>query len=492
MRFSLRARLILSFLGVIAATAALVVILANRITTDRFTYLVSTTGQMRARNLAPLFADYFAQTGSWDGVEALMDSTIEPAASMMGQGRHGWMMGIIGAEDSTATPWPSTGMRSMMGMMASDGERLLLADAVGQIVADSLGQDIGTTLTAADLEKGAPVVVGEQQAGTLIVASGLGTLTPDQNAFLSQVQWLMVAAAVVAVLAVLLVGSIQARRIVAPVRALADAARRVAGGEFTQIPVTSQDELGEMALAFNTMAAELKQQHALRRRVMADIAHELRTPLSVLQIDLESIEDGLSEPTPEVVTRLQEEVALLNRLVEDLRMLSLAEAGELNLEIQPVDVGHLVQTAVERVRGAAQEKGVSLTSELAEGLPAVTGDEQRLSQVLSNLLSNALRHTQQGGQIAVVARQVDGDEVRIAVQDNGEGIPADELPHVFERFYRTDHARSRDTGGSGLGLAIARSLVEALGGRIWAESAEGSGSTFAFSLPVTRRPEPAQ
>jgi signal transduction histidine kinase len=490
MKLSLRARLILSFLGVIAATAALVVILANRITVDRFTYLVSNTGQMRARNLAPLFGDYFAQAGSWDGVEALMDSYTEPAAAMMGQGRRGWMGGIRGAEDSAGTPWPSTGMRSMMGMMASDGERLLLADAGGQIVADSLGQDVGTLLAAADLDKGTPIVVGEQQAGTLIVASGLGTLTPDQNAFLNQVKWLMVVAAVVAGLAVLLVGSIQARRIVAPVRALADAARRVAGGEFAQIPVTSQDELGEMALAFNTMAAELKQQHSLRRRVMADIAHELRTPLSVLQIDLESIEDGLSEPTPEVVTRLQEEVTLLNRLVEDLRMLSLAEAGELQLEVQPVDVGHLVQTAVDRVRGAAQEKGVSLTSELPDGLPAVAGDAQRLSQVLSNLLSNALRHTSQGGQIAVVAQQADGKDVRITVQDDGEGIPVDELPHVFERFYRTDHARSRDTGGSGLGLAIARSLVEAHGGQIGVESVEGESSTFALSLPVSDEPQP--
>ena len=317
MRLSLRARLILSFLAVIAATAGLVVVLANRITADRFTYLVSTTGQMRAHNLAPLFADYLTQAGSWDGVEALMDSTIEPAAAIPGQGRRGRMMGIRGAEDPAGNPWPPTGMRSMMGMMASDGERLLLADAAGQIVADSLGQDAGARLTDADLDKGAPIIVGEQQMGTLIVASGLGTLTPDQNAFLSQVKWLMVVAAVVAGLAVLLVGSFQARRIVAPVRALADAARRVAGGEFAQVPVTSQDELGEMALAFNTMASALKQQHALRRRVMADIAHELRTPLSVLQIDLESIEDGLAEPTPEVVSRLQEEVALLNRLVED-------------------------------------------------------------------------------------------------------------------------------------------------------------------------------
>lgn len=299
----------------------------------------------------------------------------------------------------------------------------------------------------------------------------------------------MVVAAIVAGLAVLFVGSLQARRIVAPVRALADAARRVAGGEFAQMPVTSRDELGEMAVAFNTMAAELKRQHTLRRRAMADIAHELRTPLTVLQIDLESIEDGLTEPTAEVVARLQGEVALLNRLVEDLRMLSLAEAGELHLEVRPVAVGPLVQSVLERVRGAAQEKGVGLTGEIGERLPPVAGDALRLSQVLFNLLSNAVRHTPPGGQIVVAAHQVDGRQVRISVQDTGEGIPAGDLPHVFERFYRADSARSRDTGGgSGLGLAIARSLVEAHGGRIWAESVEGAGSTFALVLPVSREP----
>jgi len=469
MKLSLRARLVLSFLGVIAATAALVVILANRITTDRFTYLVSNAGQMHARNLAPIFADYYAEAGSWSGVETLMDSYATLSVPSMGHGRRG----------------------TMMGMTTSSGERLLLADAGGQIVADSQGQDIGILLSTADLGKGASVVVGEQQVGTLIVASGLGTLTADQSAFLSQVKWLMVAAGIVAGLAVLLVGSIQARRIVAPVRALADAARRVAGGEFAQIPVTSQDELGEMALAFNTMAAELKQQHTLRRRVMADIAHELRTPLSVLQIDLESIEDGLAEPTPEVIARLQEEVALLNRLVEDLRMLSLAEAGELHLEMQAVNVGTLVQTAAERVRSVAQEKGVGLKSRINEGMPPVAGDAQRLSQVLSNLLSNALRHTAAGGQIIVAARQDKNDRVRVTVQDTGEGIPADELPHIFERFYRTDHDRSRDTGGSGLGLAIARSLVEAHGGRIWVDSVEGKGSAFVFELPASIEPQSA-
>jgi len=471
MKTSLRARLTLSFLLVIVATAGLVALLANRITAERFTVYVSNAGQIQARVLAPLFADYYAQVGNWAGVEALLADSADTPGGMMGRGRHG--NGIM--------------MGSMQSIMQSGHERLLLADARGQVIADSAGQPIGAQLSKADLSKGAPIVVGDRQVGTLVVASGLGTLTSDQSAFLRQINGLMILAAVGAGIAVLLMGAWQARRILAPVRALAAAARRIAVGDLSQrIPVASDDELGEMAAAFNTMAAQLEQQHELRRRAMADIAHELRTPLSVLRIDLESIEDGLTEPTPQVVARLQDEVALLNRLVEDLRMLSLVEAGELRMDTEPLDLGELVQSTLERVNGAAREKGVALSADLDQPLPPVAGDRQRLTQVLLNLLSNALRHTPSGGQVWVRAHQT-GDEVRVSVLDDGEGIPPAELPHVFERFYRADRARSREAGGTGLGLTIARSLVQAHGGRMWAESppqAGGQGSVFTFALPV--------
>jgi signal transduction histidine kinase len=365
-------------------------------------------------------------------------------------------------------------------------ENLLLMDAEGHIIVNNARQNADYYLSEADLEKGAPIIVGGRQVGTLVVTSGLGVLTSNQSAFLSQAKQLMVLAAIATGLAVLLVGSFQAQRIVAPVRALADAARRVAGGDLTQrVPVTSQDELGEMAVAFNTMAAELEQQHALRRRAMADVAHELRTPLSVLQIDLESIEDGLTAPTPDVITRLQEEVALLSRLVEDLRTLSLAEAGELQMDLEEIDVRELIRATTRRVRAAAREKGVTISAELPGQLPPITGDGQRLAQVLFNLLSNALRHTPAGGQITITAQYTGEKDVQVSVRDTGEGIPSAELSHVFERFYRTDRARSRDTGGSGLGLSIARSLVEAHSGRIWAHSVEGQGSTFTFQVPGT-------
>ncbi|HET89248.1 MAG TPA: HAMP domain-containing protein [Chloroflexi bacterium] len=470
MKHSLRTRLTLSFLLVIVATAGLVVLLANRITANRLTYMVSHAGRLKAQRLAPLFANYYVQVGSWDGVEALMADlfTVQWSHGMRGFGQQGGRMPMMG----------------MMGTTEAEDERLFLVDGAGQIVAISVGQNDDVRLSPDSLNQGAPILVAGQPVGRLIVASSLGGLTANQTSFLRQVNWLMVLAALVAGLAVLIVGSFQARRIVAPVRELAQAARRVADGDLSQrVRVTSEDELGEMGEAFNRMAAELERQHELRHRAMTDIAHELRTPLSVLQIDIESIEDGLTDPTPEVIAGLREEVVLLKRLVEDLRMLSLAEAGELQLELEPVDVAALVRSAVERGRAAAREKGVTLSADVSGPLPPVLGDGHRLIQVLLNLLSNALRHTPPGGQVTVILRSA-GQGVHVVVRDTGEGIPADALPHLFERFYRTDQARSRDAGGSGLGLTIARSLVEAHGGRIWAESEPGAGSTFTIALPT--------
>lgn len=465
MRYSLRTRLTLSFLVAIAVTAGLVVLLANLITANRFKGLVSQAGQRYAQRLAPVFADYYAEVGGWDGVEELM-AYVQDAFR--------------------GPPSHAPGPRHLMprsGMVEPEGERLLLVDGDGNVIADSRAGMVVPGNLASNLDKGAEIVVDGQQVGTLIVYSGLGRLTSAQEDFLRQVNLLMLVAGGVAVLGVLIVGSLQAHRIVKPVRALAAAAHRVADGDLSQrIPVTSDDELGEMATAFNTMAAELERQHELRHRAMADIAHELRTPLSVLQVQLESVEDNLTEPTPEVIAGLQGDLAYLSRLVEDLRVLTLADAGELHVEAEPVEVGGLVRDVTERMQTAARTKGVVLDAHLPDTNFSVTGDAQRLTQVLLNLLSNALQHTPPGGQVIVSARQGEG-EVHVTVQDTGAGIAPDDLPHVFERFYRADRARSRDTGGSGLGLSIAKSLVEAQGGAITVESQLGQGSVFTVILP---------
>jgi signal transduction histidine kinase len=252
-----------------------------------------------------------------------------------------------------------------------------------------------------------------------------------------------------------------------------------------QLPVRSDDEFGQMSAAFNEMAAEITRQTALRRRQVADVAHELRTPLSVLRLELEAVEDGL-QPPRDAVAHVSEELGLLERLVEDLRLLAQADAGELSLELRPTDLGALIEGTVERWQGRAGARGLALTAQVESHLPPVMLDQLRVNQVLTNLLSNALRHTPTGGRIEIQVASADqGQALRVSVVDSGEGIPPDVLPHVFERFYRTDPARSREQGGAGLGLAIARQAVELHGGRMWAESELGAGSAFHFTLPIT-------
>ena len=464
---SLRTRLIFSFLVIIIVTTGLFVLLTNLIITQRFNSMVIRDGQRYSMRISPLFAEYYAQTGGWEGIEELVDS-FQNQRPMLGPFGHKPHIDGVGME------W----------MAAATEERLLLLDVDGQLVFDSAPSDSAIQELPEDTEKGIPIVVENEQVGTLIVASTLGILTTVQSDFIHQVNIVMLVAALIAVLAVLVVGTWQARKIIAPVQALAEASRRVADGDLSQkIPVTSQDELGEMAVAFNTMAAELTQQQELRLRAMADIAHELRTPLTVLQIDLESIEDGLTIPNAETITRLKSEVFHLNNLVEDLRILSRVDAGDLTIDFQPLEIVALVRVVINRVRETARENEIDLVAHLPEMELWVIGDDQRLAQVLLNLLSNAFQHTPPNGQVTVTVKR-EGDEVHLSVQDTGEGIPAGDIPHIFKRLYRADLARSRDKGNSGLGLSIARSLVEAHSGRIWVDSIEGEGSIFTISLPL--------
>jgi len=241
-----------------------------------------------------------------------------------------------------------------------------------------------------------------------------------------------------------------------------------------------------VAQAFNQMTAALEEAERQRRNMVADIAHELRTPLSVLQGNLQAILDDVYPLNKEEIARLYDETRLLGRLVDDLRELALADAGQLRLNLQPLKVAPVVQATVESLSLAAENQGVALSAELPEDLPLVRADPDRLGQVLRNLVVNALQHTPAGGSVVVRAATIAG-AVEISVADTGEGIAPEDLPHVFERFWRADASRSWDkrwAGGTGLGLSVAQSLVEAQGGRIWAESALGRGSTFRFTLPL--------
>jgi len=250
------------------------------------------------------------------------------------------------------------------------------------------------------------------------------------------------------------------------------------------VPVRSQDELGELATAFNQMSSDLARANALRRQMTADIAHDLRTPLTVITGYLESLRDGVLKPSPGRFDAMYSEAQHLQRLVEDLRTLSLADAGELPLNRRPTSPRALLEELAAAYEHRAAQAGVTLQVRANHYIPLIQVDPDRIKQVLSNLISNALRYTPTGGQISLTATRHD-DQVLLSVQDSGMGITPEALPHIFERFYRGDPARPGQEGESGLGLAIARSIVKMHGGRIWAESDPGAGSTFIIALPNT-------
>jgi signal transduction histidine kinase len=311
---------------------------------------------------------------------------------------------------------------------------------------------------------------------------------------------LLVAGAVAAVVA-LAIARWLARGMTQPLRDMAEAARRMETGDYTRRVVTdSRDEVGRLADAFNRMSAELDGLEMLRRELVANVSHELKTPISALRAHLENLLDGVEEPNPETLQVMLVQSERLGRLVDQLLDLSKLESGDVPLEREPVEVAPLVAQVLSEIQVARPEAEVSVSDALPVDLPAVFADRERVHQVLFNLLDNAVRLTPSGGRVTVTASRHIGS-VDVAVADTGPGISAEDLPRVFERFFRVDASRSRDDGGTGIGLAIARSVVEAHGGRIWAESEPGKGSTFTFELPVAsaegepasgaRMPEPS-
>lgn len=455
-------KLIGAFFLVIIVGIAVTAVLANQVTTSEFRLYMFRGGMGGAGQIRAALAEYYAQRGNWAGVGTVFETDMGPRG-MMGQYRRG-------------------PMGPMMGAMAMSSD-LALADASGRIVYSPQGRT-GQQASPAELNNGLPILVNGQQVGTLL--GGAVPLSAQDQAFLDQVNRAILVSGLIAGGLALIVGAILAASITAPLRRLRAAAEAIAQGRLDQrVPPGPPDEIGALSAAFNRMAESLAQAEELRRRMVADIAHELRTPLSVIQAQVEALLDGVFPADAAHIQPIHEETLLLRRLVDDLRTLALADAGQLQLELATVDVAGLVQRAVSRFQPQALEKSVTLTAEVASDLPTLKLDAQRMDQVLGILLDNALRYTPAGGRICVrVERRGQDGRLRLGVSDTGPGIPAEDLPHVFDRFWRGEKSRSRAGGGSGLGLAIAKQLVEAHSGRIWAESTPGQGSTFFMELPV--------
>jgi signal transduction histidine kinase len=464
---SFRFRLLLGFTLVIVVAIGTVSFFVSHSATGKVQEYQQQTQDVRSSRMERLLSHYYAQQGGWTDIQPFIEQ---------------------------------------MGTLY--GQRIVVVDTSGVVVADSLQGFLGmhpdphwpgTTLpmdsssTTQPLpERPSPMYSGANSVGTLYVnpesapdadAASVQNLSNSINGFLL---W----GGLLALGVAMLFTFVLSRRISAPVQALTSAARRLGQGDFSQrVNVQTKDEVGELAQTFNSMADDLTRAERLRRNMIADAAHELRTPLSNIRGYLEAIRDGLMQPDASTLSSIYEEALLLSKLVEDLQELSLADAGQLQMVCQPEDIVVSIKSAVSATQPQADAKGVSLTVDLPEVLPHCNLDYHRIGQVLRNLLDNALAHTPEGGRITISARE-SGNQVEVAVSDTGEGIPQEDLPNIFERFYRVDKSRARATGGSGLGLTIAKRLVEAHGGRIEVQSELGKGSRFSFTVPIAD-PAPA-
>ena len=285
----------------------------------------------------------------------------------------------------------------------------------------------------------------------------------------------------------LLLALLLLRQTTSPLRRLEAATRRIAEGHLDErVDLDSPDEIGHLAASFNDMAASLESAEQAKQQMIADISHELRTPLSAVRSALEGLRDGLIEPSQATFTALHDRLLLFTRLVNDLHQLALADAGQLSIEKQPTPIGTVVEGIVDAVGAELEDAGITLEEAVDPQLPILEIDPHRIEQVLLNLLSNAIRHTPSGGRIRLSARQDPGGDLVVSVCDSGPGLRPGELERVFDRFYRADPARASDGGGAGLGLSIAKALVEAHGGRIWAENAPQGGACFHVALPAPR------
>jgi signal transduction histidine kinase len=404
---------------------------------------------------ASRLAGYYDQRGSWEGVDTMI------AGYPCGPGWELW---------------------------GQDWQRdYVLATADGTIVADATGERLGQTLSYRERAWVIPIMVDDQQVGLLsMFPSRRFGVEPSSMVGRALHSFLWTGLAIGSI--TLVVGLVLSRGISRPLVDLTAATRTVAAGDLSvRVPVRYHGEVRELAIAFNAMTEELARADELRRNLTADVAHELRTPLSVIRGKLEGVLDGVYPCTPEHLAPILEEIKLLARLVEDLRLLSLVEAGQLPLEKQVTDVDALLRDAQVNFSPQAADRDVTLALDLPTELPAVMADRRRIGQVLGNLLTNALRHTPAGSRVTLSAAVSKG-MVRVTVADTGTGIPPEDLPYIFERFWRGEKSRSRAGGGAGLGLAIAKHLVQAHGGEIGVESPSemGEGTTFYFTLPLSR------
>jgi len=458
---SLTLKILLSFLVVSLLVIALVALISRLTNIREFNTLL--VNQAKSQ-MAEMAANYYETHGSLDGLGVSLRAELQD-------------LNI----PRSFFPYPGP-----EGDQIRRTSPITLVDLEGKVVFPTDHNRPDQFVNPVGLRNSTEVIVDGKTVGYVLASGELPRRDPFQEQFVKRTnQNLLLAGGGAAVLAIIL-GFILARSLTKPLKELNDATQAMAHGQLgLQVPIRTRDELGELGKSFNTMSLKLSRENQLRRQMTADIAHDLRTPLSVLSGYIEALRDGVLKPQPDRFDTMYQEMEHLKHLVEDLRILSLADAGELALQPQSIQVVDLLNRAEEFFRIAAQSQEVRLSTQVEPDLPPVNVDVERMVQVLDNIISNALRFTPAGGAI-VLGAKLDGSLVRITVKDSGLGIPPEDLPSIFNRFYRGDKARKDDQGESGLGLAIARAIVQSHGGEIGAESELGRGTVIWIELPTVK------
>jgi two-component system sensor histidine kinase BaeS len=350
---------------------------------------------------------------------------------------------------------------------------------------DQMNEHFKEYLVVQNMEIGTNGMMKHMDLGNSTVATVMG---PEEETFLASVHKSLIWVGMAVLVVGLAASYALARSITVPLRNLSRAAEQIEQGNFDQkVPLETKDEVGHLAAIFNRMAETLAINNSLRRQFLANIAHELRTPLAIIQGHLEGMVDGVIEPSTEQLSSLHEEAIRLNRLITDLRDLSLAEVRQLVLEKSVTNINQIVSRALYMLKPLADAKEIHVNCILDEKLPEISADTDRISQVFYNIIVNAIRYSPANGiiKIVTISEEIGGRLwLKILVADNGPGIAQEDIPHIFDHFYRGDKSRDRKSGGSGLGLAIVKQLVEIHGGQVTVESKLGEGSVFQVLLPV--------
>ncbi len=472
---SLRWRIMGSTVLVILLTVLVSVGVGYYATQSRLGVFVDRIGGDEASQLARSLSREYTAAGGWETV----DTSLVQA---------GYIYDEVSHEEGSQEGNSQEGNEETTAYFHHDRVRVVITDVDARVVKDNLAE-LSSGTAAPDLD-GHPEIVFDltvnQPVGHVYVDVNHEFLSTESDGFLSTLLYITVIGGMLTVGVAILLAAWLSRRITAPVKALTDATQAIAQGDSSQLQVTSSDELGRMSAAFNRMTSTLETQRDLRRRLISDVSHELNTPLSVIQLEASGLRDGLQ--TPESATdHIILEVDRLRGLVTDLNSLAETDYGELRLTPEATSIYELLTAEVDRWQPQSQTRQVRLSLEVSPNLPDMALDRMRISQALGNVLSNAIHCTEAGGNIVFTSALDNEGGLTITIIDDGIGIDPADLPHVFDRFYRTDQSLSRGIAGTGLGLAITQAIVEAHGGTIAVTSdGLGRGVTTTIRLPLNK------